>query len=82
MRLLEPLGGLAIEVEPFGLAHRQVGDDAEPCQVRGDGALEGDGRAVAVGIVEAQHEAAGMLEREQPVEHRRAGIADMNPPGG
>ena len=52
---------------------------AKPIEDRLDGLR---GRALAVGILDAQQEAATMVAGEQPVEERRAGTADMQGAGG
>ncbi len=46
-----------------------------------DGAGEFLARALLVGVVEAQHETAAGLAREEEIDDGSAGIAEMQPPG-
>jgi hypothetical protein len=52
--------------------------DPQPGEVRGNGLGIFPLRALHIGVVEAKDEAPAMLQREQPVEQRRARIADMD----
>src|SRR5262249_57480371 len=54
----------------------------EPKQVGFGGPLVVGRAARAVGVVEPQDERAAMPLGEQPVEQRRAHVADMQKPGG
>ena len=40
------------------------------------------GRALGIGVVEAQQEGPAMFAGEEIIEHRRARIANMDAPGG
>ncbi len=83
----QPLGVLAVDVEPLGLPVRPVRAadvgalvpvEAEPPQVlehARDGLL---GHAARVGVLDAQHERAAVVAREQPREQRAAHVADVH----
>ena len=76
----QPLGnkvglGRRVAVEPIGLAKGGVRPDAQPGQVDDDVRRVFLGRARAVGIVETQDELAAGLQREQPIEQCRTGVA-------
>ena len=78
-RLLQPFGRRRIEREAVRLPREEIVGEAEPCEIGLDPARELLGRALAVGVVQAQDEASAGLVREQPVEDRRPGVADMEP---
>jgi hypothetical protein len=56
--------------------------DGEPFEVLGDPACERAGRALAIGVVIAQHELTARLPGKQPVDNGGARIAHMEPSGG
>src|SRR3954466_6403362 len=56
--------------------------EAEPAQVVEDALFRLLGRALDVGVFDAQDERAVVPAREQPVEERGAGVADVQLPGG
>ena len=79
------------EVQALGLAVRparaaDVGPfvpvEAEPAQVLENALLGLPGRALGVGVLDAQDEGAVVAAREQPVEERGARVADVQLPGG
>ena len=87
----QALGRGAIPIEPLGLEVRPEGaaDSGPfvPVEAKPPHPLENPfdhlGRgALHVGILDAEHEDAAVPAREQPVEQRRAGAADMQVPGG
>ena len=76
----------AVQVEPLGLAVRAdvtagigplVPVESQPPQVFEDALLRLARRPLAVGVFDAQDEGAPAMAREQPVEQRRAGVADV-----
>ena len=77
----QAVGGGVIEREPLRLPDDEVGHDAEPGEVLRDRIGEFGLRARQVGVVVAQQEAPAMAAREQPVEQRRPGVADMQVAG-
>ena len=79
---LQPVDGFVVDLESPRLIFGGVLEDAEPMQVVEDrvGILLPGPRDV--GIVEALDESAAVLRGEQPVEQRRARIADMDVAGG
>src|SRR5690606_19388112 len=81
-RLLQPFDRLVIERGSLGLAADRVRPDAEPFEI----AFYRVGilafRTLGVRVVEAQDEAPVALPGEQPVEQRRACIADVDAAGG
>src|SRR5690606_15399473 len=81
-RLLQPFDRLVIERGSLGLAADRVRPDAEPFEI----AFYRVGilafRTLGVRVVEAQDEAPAALPGEQPVEQRRACIADVDAAGG
>src|ERR1044072_3314147 len=56
--------------------------EAEPVQVVDHAALGLAGRALEVGILDAQDERPALSARQQPVEERGARVAHMQLPGG
>ncbi len=66
----------AADVGPF------VPVEPEPAQVAHDRGLRLARRSLDVGVLDAQDEGAAGAAREQPVEQRRAGVADVQLPGG
>jgi len=78
---LERLDRRGIERVALGLAGALIPHKAEPAQVRLDAGREFGGRALAVGVVEAQHEDATLLAREEPVGEGDVDVADMQPAG-
>lgn len=66
----------------------QLGDrvavplEAQPFQAVADGVYRRLAGACAVRILDPQEERAAVVAREQPVEERGAGTADMQEPGG
>ena len=79
---LQPVDGVVIDLESPRLVLGGVLEDAEPMQVVEDrvGIFLPGPRDI--GVVEALDEAAAVLGGEQPVEQRRARIADMDVAGG
>ena len=80
------VGGRPVPAEPLALPVRRarpahVGPlvplEAEPAQVGEDGVLVTVVRAHGVGVVDAQHEVAARVAREQEVEQGRARRADV-----
>ena len=51
--------------------------ESEPFQIADDGRVGIGRRSFRVGVLDAQDEGAVMTAREQPVEQRRAGVADV-----
>ena len=83
-------GVRAIDVQPLGLPVRPVfaaGLDAlaplepHPPQIVEDRLLRLARRPLDVGVLDAQDERAALTAREQPVEQRRARVADVQLPG-
>ena len=72
---------LLVQCAALGLAHLAVGGEAEPDEIVADRLREGLGRALGIGIVEAQQETPALFARIQPVVERGADVADMQPPG-
>src|SRR5215208_7932900 len=68
------------DLEAVGLAHHAVRRDAEPREIRLDRRRELRLRALEVGVVETQHEGAALAPREQRVQERGAGVADVQEP--
>ena len=87
----QPLGVLAINRQAVALAIGRVlaADvgafvpvDAHPLQIFEQLAFEARLAALDIGVFNAQHHHAARLPREQPVEQRGAGIADVQLAGG
>src|SRR6185369_17790380 len=84
---IEPAGGFQLRsrgligVDAVGLPRELVPFEAEPFEVVLDDRGKGEGRALAVGVIQAQQELAARLLREQPVVQRDVDISDMKPPG-
>ncbi len=83
----ETLGVLAVDGEPLGLpvaggGRALVPGQAQPEQrlLQGLGVLLGGARAV--GVLDPQDVGAAVVPREEPVEERAAGAADVEMPGG
>ena len=73
----------AVTVVALGLEDRLfVGGQAQPLHALEDGLHGRVGRALAVGVLDAQQVAAAVAARIQPGEQRRAGAADMEVAGG
>ncbi len=72
----------AVAVEPRRLVVLLVPGQAEPGQVGLDAPFVLGRGAGQVGVVDAQHEPSASLAREQPVGHRGADVADVQPPRG
>jgi hypothetical protein len=71
---------LGFEFRAIGRRQRQRGaviDRSDPAQIVSDLVGKRGGRALQVGIVEAQQELAGLLARKEPVMQRHEDIADM-----
>ena len=79
--LAQPLELALVEVEPLRLAHDLVRCQPEPVEIVADRLVELRGRALAVGVVDAQDERAAVLPREQAVVQRGADVADVQPAG-
>ncbi len=80
----------AVDMQPLRLAIRTVvptGVDpfgpieAHPPQVLENRAFRFPRRALEIGVLDADDEGAALPTGEQPVEERRAGIADVQLPG-
>src|SRR5207247_6782692 len=56
--------------------------EAEPAEILKDRRLRLPGRALRVSVLNPQHEGAAAAAREQPVEQRRTGVADVEVTGG
>ena len=78
---LQPFDGRRVGVEARRLVDDDVRAHAQPMQILLDLVGIFLPRAGDVGVVEAQHEAAAVLQREQPVEQRGARVADMDVAG-
>ena len=79
-----------IQVQPLGLPIRSprtadvgafVPVQAEPAEIAEDRRFRHVGRALDVGVLDAKDERAAVAAREEPIEQRRAGVADMQMPG-
>ena len=75
-----------VEVQPLGLAVRteraaEIGPlipvETEPAQIAEDRRLRLAGRALGIGVLDAQNERAALPAREEPVEERRARVAHV-----
>src|SRR6202021_1952501 len=82
----EPRRHRTMAVEPRGLKVRPVRPpdlrpfvpvEAEPAQVVKDVVDHSRRRALHVRILDAKHEPPAVMTREEPVEERRAGAADV-----
>ena len=78
---LERLDRRRIKRVALGLAGALIPHEAEPAQIRLDAGGEFGGGTLAVGVVEAQHEGATLLAREEPVGEGDVDVADMQPAG-
>src|SRR5205085_306799 len=56
--------------------------EPEPAQIAEDARLGLARRALDVGVLDPEDEGAAVTPREEPVEQRRAGVADVQVPGG
>src|SRR5581483_10833856 len=56
--------------------------EPEPAQVPQDGVARLLRRALGVGVFDAKDERAAVAARQEPVEQRRARVADVKVPGG
>ncbi len=84
--LHQPRGRRPVQIEALGLAiagrrRPLVPVEAEPPERVDDELDVLVGRARAVGVLDAQDEDAAVVAREQPVEQRRAGAADVQVAG-
>ena len=79
-----------VAIEPLGLPVRAVRAadvgpfvpvEAQPSQVVEDAVLGFARRSLRVGVLDAQHERAAVAARQQPVEQRRARVADVQMSG-
>ena len=77
----EPLERSLVEGGALALPVLLVPTHAEPGQILADRPLKVGARALAVGVVEAEDEAARLLAGEEPVDHGRARVAQMEQPG-
>jgi hypothetical protein len=66
-----------VRIGAFDLAREDVVRHAEPREIFEDRRFIFRLAALGIGVVDAQEELAVMLLREQPVEHGRARIADV-----
>jgi hypothetical protein len=69
-----------VALEPLRLAQLPVPVDSEPAQILLNRRRERFRRARDIGVVEAQDERAARLAREEPVDERRSGVAEMEAP--
>ena len=79
---LQPGQGRGIGGTTRALPVPLVPVDAEPGEVLLDQGREGLGRALGIGIVEAQDQPAAMVPGEEPVDEGGPGIAEVEPAGG
>jgi hypothetical protein len=79
---LQRFGGAGMGIGPLDLAREDVVRHAQPRHIFQDRGFIFRLAALGIGVIDAQEEFAVMLLREQPVEHGRARIADMEQPGG
>ncbi len=77
-RRLQPVRRRRIDLQPLRLPRHHVGHDPEPGEILLRRIGEGPPRALRIGIVEAEDEAAAGPAREERVEERGARIADMD----
>ena len=77
----QPLARRLVGGEPLRLPGAAIPVQPEPSQVLLDGVRELVARAFAIGVVDAQQEMPAVPAREQPVDQRRADIADVLQPG-
>ena len=77
----EPRGGFVVGRHPLRLAAHQIRLDSQPLQIDLDRVGVFRLRTLEIGVVEAQNERSIAALGEQPVEQRRAGVADMDAPG-
>src|ERR1051326_3056214 len=78
---LEALRRSGIAVEPRRLPLVLVPVKTEPLEIRLDRRDEFFPRALAIGVVEPQQKPPAALAREQPIDQRRASVAEMQPAG-
>ena len=87
----QPPGVIGIGLHAFGLAvgakrapdfHPFVPLQSHPPQILEDGLLGFAGGSLKVGILDAEDEGALLTASEQPVEERRAGVANVQVTGG
>jgi len=83
----EPLGkdgfgGLAVQVQAFGLLVLFVPVEPQPSQPIENGADAGLGVPLHIGVVQAQHHGSVIVAGIKPVENERPSAADMKEPGG
>ncbi len=76
-RLLQPIGGVVIPVEPLRLIVALVPDQPQPGQVVLDPLFELGGRAGQVGVVDTQDERPALPLGEHPVDQGGADIAHV-----
>ena len=69
--------GDLVAIGPPALAQDGVPAEPEPTEILLDRLVEHRLRPLAVGVVDAQDELAALVAREQPVDHRDAGIAQV-----
>ncbi len=79
--LAQPLELAFVQVESLRLTHDPLGPQAEPVEIVADGLVEPGGRALPVGVVDAQDEAAAVLPGEEIIVQRRADVAHVQPSG-
>ena len=83
---VRPVNGHALRLAIRAMAACAVGSlvpvESQPAQVVQDRPFRFSRRALAVGVLDAQHEPSALSPSEQPVEQRRAGVADVQEPGG
>jgi hypothetical protein len=80
-QILKLRGGRVVGRHPLRLAAHQVRPNSEPFQIRLDRIGVFRLRTLEIGIVEAEDERAAAAAREEPVEKRGAGVADMDAAG-
>ena len=77
----QPLARRFVGGEPLRLPGTAVPVQPQPAQVLLDGGDELLARALAIGVVDPQQEMPAPPSREQPVDQRRADVADVQQPG-
>jgi len=77
------LGARSVEVQALALMVRTlVPGEAEPAEALEDGARRLLARALAVGVLDAQHEGAAVVAREEVAEERGADASDVERAAG
>jgi len=80
--VFQSLRVIVVKFGPLRLALDAVGRDTQPGQIAFDPVGEPSLRTLPVGVVKPENEAPAGAFREQPVEQRGAGVADVDAAGG